>query len=167
MELLREWVIQIAGIIILSAICDIIMIEGDMKKYIKPIFAFVLLVSVIKPLIGFSYDKIEVNFSEAKQLEAEKLLEKVNDYESEAVERLYEEKIAEKLQEEVKKVFKNESRASVNAEKTESGAVEIKNVEITVFALNGEAINTKEIQRYLKQVFDVSCTVKSDNAEGK
>lgn len=167
MELLREWVIQIAGIIILSAICDIIMIEGDMKKYIKPIFVFVLLVSVIKPLIGFSYDKIEVNFSEAKQLEAEKLLEKVNDYEGEAVERLYEEKIAEKLQEEVKEVFKNESRASVNAEKTESGAVEIKNVEITVFALNGEAVNTNEIQRHLKQVFDVSCTVKSDSAEGK
>lgn len=35
MEWIRNWAMQVAGITVLAAICDVIMPRGNMQKYVR------------------------------------------------------------------------------------------------------------------------------------
>lgn len=50
MSEISAWIMSVAGISILSVIVDLIMPNGQTKKYIKGIFAFVIVLVVISPL---------------------------------------------------------------------------------------------------------------------
>ena len=57
MEWLREWVMQLAGIILIGAVCDTLMADGDIKKYVKMVVGLVLVFAIVKPIVGFFPDK--------------------------------------------------------------------------------------------------------------
>lgn len=50
MSEISAWIMSIAGISVLSVIVDLIMPNGQTKKYIKGIFAFVIVFVIISPL---------------------------------------------------------------------------------------------------------------------
>lgn len=50
MSSISTWIMSIAGVSILSVIVDLIMPNGQTKKYIKGIFAFVIVFVIISPL---------------------------------------------------------------------------------------------------------------------
>ena len=47
-----QWVITVAGIAILSVLCDVILPEGQTRKYIKTVFGVVVTLVIVQPLIG-------------------------------------------------------------------------------------------------------------------
>lgn len=47
------WVISVSGIAILSVLCDVILPEGEMRKYIKTVFGIVVTLVIIQPIIMF------------------------------------------------------------------------------------------------------------------
>lgn len=51
------WVVTVAGIAILSVLCDIVLPEGQTRKYIKTVFGVVVTLVIVQPIIGlFSGD---------------------------------------------------------------------------------------------------------------
>lgn len=53
------WILSIAGIICISVIVELILPEGQMNKYIKGIFSFIVILVIIMPipkLIGSNFD---------------------------------------------------------------------------------------------------------------
>ena len=47
---ISSYILSIAGIIVISVIVELVMIEGQMSKYIKSIFAFFVVGVIISPL---------------------------------------------------------------------------------------------------------------------
>ena len=47
-----KWVITVAGVAILSVLCDIILPEGQTRKYVKTVFGVVVTLVILQPLIG-------------------------------------------------------------------------------------------------------------------
>lgn len=47
------WVISVSGIAILSVLCDVILPEGEMRKYIKTVFGIVVTLVIIQPIVMF------------------------------------------------------------------------------------------------------------------
>ena len=47
-----QWVIAVAGIAILSVLCDVIIPEGQTRKYVKTVFGIVVTLVIVQPLIG-------------------------------------------------------------------------------------------------------------------
>ena len=47
-----KWVVTVAGIAILSVLCDVILPEGQTRKYVKTVFGVVVSLVIIQPLIG-------------------------------------------------------------------------------------------------------------------
>ena len=45
-----SWLLSIAGVILLSVLAELILPEGQMNKYTKVIFSFVVLLVIILPL---------------------------------------------------------------------------------------------------------------------
>lgn len=46
------WVVTVAGIAILSVLCDIVLPEGQTRKYIKTVFGVVVTLVIVQPIIG-------------------------------------------------------------------------------------------------------------------
>lgn len=48
-----EWVVTVAGIAILAVLCDIVLPEGQTRKYIKTVIGVVVTLVMIQPLVNF------------------------------------------------------------------------------------------------------------------
>ena len=47
-----QWVITVAGIAILSVLCDVILPQGQTRKYVKSVFGIVVTLVIIQPVIA-------------------------------------------------------------------------------------------------------------------
>lgn len=59
MSAISAWLLGIAGIVILSVLAELVLPEGQINKYTKVIFSFVILLVIISPLpniFGKEYD---------------------------------------------------------------------------------------------------------------
>ena len=45
-----SWILSIAGIVIVSVLVELVMPEGQMNKYIKSVFSFIIVLVIILPL---------------------------------------------------------------------------------------------------------------------
>lgn len=50
MESISSWLLSIAGVVCLSVLIELILPEGQMNKYIKGIFSFVIVFVIISPI---------------------------------------------------------------------------------------------------------------------
>lgn len=46
------WVVTVAGMAILSVLCDVILPEGQTRKYVKTVFGIVVSLVIIQPIVG-------------------------------------------------------------------------------------------------------------------
>lgn len=49
---MAQWVVTVAGIAILSILCDVVLPEGQTRKYIKTVIGIVVTIVMIQPLVG-------------------------------------------------------------------------------------------------------------------
>ena len=81
---LSTWILSIAGVVCLSVIVELVLPEGQMNRYIKGTFSFIIILVVILPLpnllgqkidLGniFSYDEIKVDDDYLYQLNLDKI----------------------------------------------------------------------------------------------
>ncbi|MCH5156943.1 MAG: stage III sporulation protein AF [Clostridiales bacterium] len=47
-----QWVVTVAGIAILSVLCDVILPEGQTRKYVKTVFGVVVTLVIVQPVVG-------------------------------------------------------------------------------------------------------------------
>ena len=61
-----QWVVTVAGIAILSVLCDVILPEGQTRKYVKTVFGVVVTLVIVQPLIGLFSEGSLFSFSSEK-----------------------------------------------------------------------------------------------------
>lgn len=80
MGIVSAWLLSIAGVVILSVLAEFVLPEGQMNRYTKVIFSFVILLVIIMPLpklLGKEFD-ISKFFGGANDTLQEDYLEQVN-----------------------------------------------------------------------------------------
>lgn len=50
MGILTEWVVTVAGMAVLMNVCEILMPEGEMNKYVKGILSIICMIVIVSPL---------------------------------------------------------------------------------------------------------------------
>lgn len=98
MEWLREWIWQIAGIIILSAVCDMIIPSGEMKKYVRLVMGLVLVVAVIRPVINLPAITLAEMERAETQRNATELKNRLTEREQFNVIKIYKEKVCQNIE---------------------------------------------------------------------
>ena len=48
-----QWVVTVAGIAILSVLCDVILPDGDTRKYVKTVVGIVVTLVMLQPVVNF------------------------------------------------------------------------------------------------------------------
>ncbi len=102
MEWIRDWIMQIAGVIVLSAICEVIMPNGEMKKYVRPVIGLVLVFAVIKPVLGFSAERPDFPRAGETQRQAAELQKNLDETKRREVVSIYSEKLCRNIENELK-----------------------------------------------------------------
>ena len=92
-----KWVVTVAGIAILSVLCDVILPEGQTRKYVKTVFGVVVSLVIIQPLVGLFSDGLKGAFDSGNDVAPqEQYLESVanrqNEYSLKSVKQLLEAK---------------------------------------------------------------------------
>lgn len=151
MSEISAWILSIAGVICLSVVVELILPEGQMNKYIKSIFSFIIIFVIILPLpklLGskfdfsniFEYSQIEIDDDYLAQVN----LDKLNKLQSEI-----EEDITKQGYENVK-VYIN-GNIFDNAMQISSIKVDLSNLVIT------ENAEHKSIQKIKKHITSIIC----------
>lgn len=57
MSAVSVWVLSIVGVVVLSIIVDLILPSGSTSKFVKNIFAFVIVIVILSPIVSFLSNK--------------------------------------------------------------------------------------------------------------
>lgn len=58
--MISSWLLSIAGVVLLCVLCEFIIPDGQMNKYVKSIFSFVILLVIILPLPKIFKSEIDI-----------------------------------------------------------------------------------------------------------
>ena len=57
-----QWVITVAGVAVLSVLCDIILPEGQTRKYVKTVLGVVVTLIIVLPLVNLVKDRFTFEY---------------------------------------------------------------------------------------------------------
>ena len=80
MNVVSSWLLSIAGVVILSVLAEFVLPEGQINKYTKVIFSFVILLVIILPLpkiFGKEFDMSKF-FGDSENVLQKDYLEQIN-----------------------------------------------------------------------------------------
>ena len=90
-----KWVVTVAGIAILSVLCDVILPEGQTRKYVKTVFGVVVSLVIIQPRVGLfstgvSSDVIDFDSAAPQEQYLTSVADRQNEYALKTVKQLLE-----------------------------------------------------------------------------
>lgn len=79
-----SWVLTVAGVSVLTVLCDIILPDGKTRKYIRTVLGVVVTLVIAQPLIGLFNGEIDIGFNSDYNVEPQtKYLEMFNEKKNE------------------------------------------------------------------------------------
>ncbi len=119
MELIRTWIMQVSGIIVLGVACDMIMPEGEIKKYVKMVVGFVLVFTVVKPAVNIVPEVFAVAIPQETRAQAVELKNNFDGKQQETIFRIYRDKLEESIENEVYSEFGLKATAKIEVEEVD------------------------------------------------
>ena len=166
MDAVKEWCIKIAGVLILSALCEGILPSGNIKKYVRILLGLILTICVCSPFAkGFSGNFIIEESRQRAYTETKNMEER----ERETVLRLYKANVARKMNDDLKAVL--ESCEFEFSLEVESGNMQefgkIRGVIVTVITNDEELQADSLIEKILSEKYGVTEKNIAVNYRGK
>ena len=155
MEWLREWIMQVAGVTILGSACDMIMADGEIKKYVRMVVGFVLVFFIIKPVANITPETFAVSIPQGTRAKAVELKKNFDEEQQEIIFNLYREKLQKSIENEIYTQFKYEAKAEIEVEeKNEVSFGDIR--EMNLIIKKGDSISEDELCSMIHKKFGVS-----------
>jgi len=155
MEWISNWIMQIAGIIVVGAICELIMVEGELKKYVKLVAGLVLMLTVIRPIIVISSNTFQLEIPKSERLKAVELKNRLDEKEMEKIFEIYREKLETSVENEIYSRFGLDVTAKADVEENDENSLG-NIIALTVFSDYTDKASDDERKELLNQKFGVS-----------
>lgn len=155
LEWLRDWIMQIAGVIVLGAVCDMIINEGEMKKYVKMVMGLVLIFAIIQPVTKALPEFTDFKFPKTTQIQAAELKNRLGEKEQESLLKLYRQKLAKSIENETYTKWKVYATVDVTIE--EDAESRFGNIKTLTIEFSGDCdASGDEVKEYLGERFGVN-----------
>lgn len=156
MSAIKDWIMKLAGVMVLCSVCEIVMPSGEMKKYIRFVVGLVTVLVVTSPVANLSKFDAFREFPEFREtMSSRDIYEKTGTHDREEIIRLYREKLCENMKKELEsggiegtlrvdaEIFGNEGERFG----------QIVSVKVTAYEIS---VDTDLIYKILKREFGVS-----------
>ncbi|MDN5316525.1 MAG: stage sporulation protein [Thermoanaerobacterium sp.] len=60
-EMVKNWILQIAYISILAIVFELLIPSSNMKKYVKVVIGLTIMIAIINPILGFLKNGVDIN----------------------------------------------------------------------------------------------------------
>ncbi len=155
MNEIREWIMQLASVIVFGTVCDILIAEGEIKKYIKPAIGFVLVFTLLRPLGGLSVKGLALEILENSDGIFTRTLEGGEEIQTEKIELLYEKKLSSEISDWLKNEPGHTSDVMAETEIKKDGSADIKKIKMELFVQEGEFVNCELIKKQVGEKFGI------------
>jgi len=146
---------QIAGIVVLGAVCDMIITEGELKKYVKMVMGLVLIFAIIQPVTNASPTFVEFNLPQTTRMQAAELKNRLGEKEKESLLKIYRQKLAKSVENEIYTKWKAGAKVDVTVEEDDQNR--FGNIKTLTIEFVGNCdVSENEIKEYIGERFDVS-----------
>ena len=157
MDFFRVWTSAVTGTIIFTALCEIIVPDGNIKKYVRLILGMIVTVNLIKPLGSLNIVKTTEEILNYNKVLAYSQQENYTEEEKRKITKLYQKKLEEKITE----GLKNKINASITVDVETEAELrekfgEIKEIYVEVFQDKGFKDYKDEIIEILKKDYGIS-----------
>lgn len=154
-EFLRNWVFNIVAFVMLLVLIEILMPSGRIKKFVRLVSGFVLIIAIINPVLGLLENEIDLsdiqisdsNFIDRREVERNSGI--LREEQMKQITEVYRNKIISQLESAVREVDEGlEARADVivNEDHQSQDFGEIKRVYIYLRQRKKDAGETREIE---------------------
>lgn len=154
MNWLREWILQIAGIIVIGALCDMILPQTEIRKYVKMVVGLVMVFAVIRPAAGVSLNELTPQLPKNVRNQAVELKEQLDNIEQEEIVGLYCKKIEEKIRAELPKELHHAKIGVLVEEEKNEYFGSIKSVSVEINGVK-KAFDTEKLKDTISEKFGV------------
>ena len=97
LELLREWAVTLAGIVVFGSMCEVILPEGNFQKYVRLAVGMLLILALVSPVPRLLRLEIPDVFSGGASAEAYQERAEMEERQKADVMRTYQQELAKKL----------------------------------------------------------------------
>ncbi|WHE08032.1 stage III sporulation protein AF [Thermoanaerobacterium thermosaccharolyticum] len=66
-EMVKNWILQIAYISILAIVFELLIPSSNMKKYVKVVIGLTIMIAIINPILGFLKNGVDINSTLEKE----------------------------------------------------------------------------------------------------
>ena len=157
MDFFRVWTSAVSGTIIFTALCEIIVPDGNIKKYVRLILGMIVTVTLIKPLGSMNIVKTTEEILNYNKALAYSQQENYTEDEKKKITQLYQRKLEEKITESLESKINASISIDVDTEselKEKFG--EIKEIYVEVSQDNGFKDYQDEIMEILRKDYGIS-----------
>ncbi len=155
MDWIREWILQITAVIILGAVCDMIMSDGEIKKYVKPVLGVVLIFTIIRPVTSVSGNMLRMDILQDSLNTSFEVTEETENNQLSHIVNMFQINLGEKIEESVSERFNIECKTSVVADGEKGNLGKVEMTDIKLIVKEGIVINTEGIKRYIEEEFGI------------
>lgn len=156
MEWLRQWILAIAGTIIIGSLCDIVVPEGSIRKYVRLVTGLMLTLAVISPFANVSVDELE-NFEERQtRRRAVEFQNSLGERERFDVIRIYRSKLCDSIKKEIQITEDENIEIKIEVEEDDEKRFgEIKEVSVIINDNNGHNGRYQDIKNKIQKKYEV------------
>lgn len=97
LELLKEWAVTLAGIVVFGSMCEVILPEGNFQKYVRLAVGMLLILALVSPVPKLLRMEIPDHFPSGASADAYRQRSEMEEKQKADVMRAYQQKLAEKL----------------------------------------------------------------------
>lgn len=97
MDLIRDWAMTICGVIIFGSICEMIVPNGSIKKYVRLALGLMLILTLASPITKLMGADLTFSGFEEKSVQAYLSAEQMSDKQRSDVIRIYKQNLSSKL----------------------------------------------------------------------
>lgn len=155
MSFIHQWIMQITAVILIGSICDLLMPDGNIKKYLNPVLGFLLIFVIVKPLTTLDADSIRLDLL----LESGNISGEISNIADTTTQKniidIYTARLSEEVKREIRDTYRVGTEIALLVSEEEKSFGEIGRIDVALLLQEGDIINTAAVSKTIEDKFGI------------
>lgn len=155
MGFIHKWIMQITAVILIGSVCELIMPEGNIKKYINPVLGFLLILVIINPITGIDAEQIRLDLlTESSDISGD-IVTATDKMTEQNILDIYTERLSDKIEQKIRNTYRIGSEVTLSVSDQAKSFGDIKRINVVLLMQEGDFVNTGAVSKALEEEFGV------------
>ena len=155
MGFIHNWIMQITAVILIGSVCDLLMPDGNIKKYLNPVLGFLLIFVIVKPLTTLDADSIRFDLIVESSSISGELSQIADSTTQKNIIDIYKSRLSEQVKQEIRNTYRTGSKIALSVSDEEKSFGEIRRIDVVLLLQEGDFVNTAAVSKTIENKFGI------------